>query len=318
VEYGELQWIARLRGRRRTSDHQFRHGDLTGAAAVTEAQHTPGYQPWPAPLVDRVEPVELRTDQPHSARMYDYYLGGKDNFPADREAAEQVLAAFPDARIIAQQNRAFLRRVTRFLVEAGIRQFLDIGTGIPTSPNLHEVAQQFAPETRVVYADNDPIVLTHARALLTSTPEGRTAYLDADARDPERIIGAPELIGTLDLSRPIGLSLFALMQFVPDDADPLGIVARLLDALPTGSYLALSHVSTDLLPPAAASQGVGSYRSRGIPVQPRSRAEIERFFTDLELVEPGLVFVHRWHPDGTAEGVTDAQVNAYGGVARKI
>ncbi|ABW12495.1 protein of unknown function DUF574 [Parafrankia sp. EAN1pec] len=180
--------------------------------------------------------------------MYDYYLGGKDNFPADREAAEQVIGTFPSVRALARQNRSFMTRATRYLAgEMGIRQFLDIGTGIPTSPNLHEVAQSLVPAARVVYADNDPIVLAHARALLASSPQGRTVYLDADLRDPESILDSPQLRETLDLTQPVALSLVAILHFIKGD-EPYAIVRRLLDALPAGSYLVLTHGTADLDP----------------------------------------------------------------------
>ncbi|MCM3920759.1 SAM-dependent methyltransferase [Frankia sp. AiPs1] len=272
---------------------------------------------WWQSLVEERNPVDLKTDQPHSARMYDYFLGGKDNFPADREAAEQSLAAFPNLRLVARENRAFLARTVRFLAgEVGIRQFLDIGTGIPTSPNLHEIAQGIAPDARVVYADNDPIVLTHARALLTGTPQGATAYLDVDVRDVEGILSAVELRDTLDVTKPIALSLIALFHFVPDSDDPYGIVRRLVDALPVGSYLALSHITADEDP--GWEQVAETYRSRGIPLQPRTRAQVARFFDGLELVEPGVQVVHRWRPDGTATGLTDLEVSNYGAVGRKV
>ena len=270
-------------------------------------------------LADRLDPVELRTDVPHTARIYDYYLGGKDNFPADREAAEQTLKVYPDAPIAARQNRAFVHRVTRFLVaEAGIRQFLDIGTGIPTSPNLHEVAQSIAPECRVVYADNDPIVLAHARALLTSTPEGRTAYLDADLREPDRILESAELRDTLDLTRPVALSILAVMHFIPDSDDPYGIVRTLVDALPSGSYLTFSHGTADFSPGGEVSRASEVYRKRGIPGTARTLAQVERFFEGLEIIEPGIQLVHRWRPDDSVPtDLTESQVSVYGGVGRK-
>ncbi|MBL7495594.1 SAM-dependent methyltransferase [Frankia sp. CNm7] len=267
-------------------------------------------------LAGPVDPVVLRTDVPHTARIYDYYLGGKDNFPADRQAAEQTLAVYPHAPIAARQNREFVRRAIRFLAaEVGIRQFLDVGTGIPTSPNLHEIAQGIAPESRIVYADNDPIVLAHARALLASTPQGKTAYLDADLREPEKILHSAELRDTLDLSKPVVLSVIAILHFIPDSDDPLGLIRRYLDALPTGSYLALTHGTADFASDVARAQEV--YRKRGISGSARSRDEVARFFEGLDLVEPGIVPVHRWRPDGTIpEGLTDAQVSVYGAVAR--
>ncbi len=260
--------------------------------------------------------TDLKIDVPHSARMYDYYLGGKDNFPADRQAAEDALAVFPNALVMARQNRAFMVRVTSYLAgEVGVRQFLDVGTGIPTSPNLHEVVQGIAPESRVVYADNDPIVLTHARALLTSSPQGRTAYLDADLRDPARILTAPELRNTLDLTEPVALSLIAILHFVPDDADPYGIVRRLLDALPSGSFLALTHATADFDP--AALELAEKYREQGISAVARNRVEVARFFDGLELVDPGVQAVHHWRPDSTVPDLTDAQVSIYGALGRK-
>ncbi len=259
----------------------------------------------------------LRTDLPHPARMYDYYLGGKDNFPADREAAELAIAAFPNARVAARENRAFMTRATRYLAtQAGIGQFLDIGTGIPASPNLHEVAQSIVSDAQVVYADNDPIVLTHARALLTSTPQGQTAYLDADIRDPAAILDSPELRETLDLARPVALSLVAIFHFVFDEEDPHAIVRRLVEALPSGSYLVLTHGTADFDPDAEAF--AAAYRKRGLPFQLRTHTQVERMFDGLELVEPGLLLAHRWRPDDDRSiPLRDAQVGIYGGVARK-
>src|SRR5688572_19353551 len=177
--------------------------------------------------------VDLHTDRPHPARVYDYLLGGKDNFEADRIAAEQGLKANPDGRIPPRENRAFLGRAVRYLAaEAGIRQFLDIGTGIPTAPNVHQVAQSVAPDARIVYVDNDPMVLTHARALLTGDPAGRTEYIDSDLHDIDAILGSPTLRSTIDLDQPVALLLIAVMHLVGDDDDPYGIVTRLLDALP--------------------------------------------------------------------------------------
>ncbi|OHV56539.1 methyltransferase [Pseudofrankia sp. BMG5.36] len=260
--------------------------------------------------------MDLRTDVPHPARMYDYFLGGKDHFPADRAAGEAALAFFPSIRTTALQARRFMTRVTAFLAEAGVRQFLDVGTGIPTSPNLHEVAQRVAPDARVVYVDNDPIVLAHARALLTSTSEGRTAYLEADLRDPDGILASPEVRETLDLNEPVALSLFAILHFVPDGQGPDGIVSRLLDALAPDSYLALNHATPDFVAPEIAAQVSEVYRSQGIPFQARTRAEIARFFDGLELTDPGLVPVHRWRPAGEPENIPESDIASYGGLAR--
>jgi S-adenosyl methyltransferase len=265
------------------------------------------------------QPVDLRTDRPHPARVYDYLLGGKDNFPADRAAAAQGMKANPNSRIPPRENRAFLRRAVRYLAaDAGIGQFLDIGTGIPTSPNVHEVAQAANPAARIVYVDNDPIVLVHARARLASSPEGRTDYIDADLRDVDKILSSDGLLATLDLSQPVALLLIAIMHFVPDDDDPYGVASRLLDVLPSGSYLALSHLTGDFDP--EAWEGVAAvYRKSGVIMRVRSRPEIERFFDGLDLVDPGLVSLPRWRPDPGEEPdqVTDAQVSVYGGVARK-
>jgi hypothetical protein len=192
------------------------------------------------------------TDRPHPARVYDYLLGGKDNFAPDRAAAEAGLKVNPNAATAPLQNRAFLRRTVRFLAEeAGVRQFLDIGTGLPTSPNVHELAQAIDPSCRIVYVDNDPIVLAHARALLTSAPEGRTAYVDANLQDGNRILQAAELLENLDLDRPVALLLFAILHFLDEDDDPYGLVERLMAALPSGSYLVLSHITADFERPDA-------------------------------------------------------------------
>ncbi|WP_308014527.1 SAM-dependent methyltransferase [Nocardia coffeae] len=262
-------------------------------------------------------PVDLQKDQPHTARMYDYYLGGKDHYRADREAAEKVLGIWPGVRAAARENRAFIHRVTRFLANEGIRQFLDIGTGIPTEPNLHQVAQQVAPDARIVYADNDPLVLVHARALMVSTPEGRTNYVSADVTKPETILDAPGLHETLDLTQPVALSLNALFHFVPDEQDAYGIVDTLMDGLAPGSYLVMTHVTPDF-DPAAIGTVVDIYRSSGLPCQVRTRDEFLRFFRQLELVDPGVQVPHRWRPDGLEHPKkVDAEVSAYAGVARK-
>jgi S-adenosyl methyltransferase len=264
-------------------------------------------------------PVDLQTDQPHPARVYDYLLGGKDNFAADRAAAEAGLRANPNSRIPPRANRAFLGRAVRYLAgEAGISQFLDIGTGIPTSPNVHEVAQAVEPAARIVYVDNDPIVLTQARALLTSGPQGRTAYIDADLRDIDAILGSAELQRTLDLRRPVGLLLIAVMHFIPDEDDPWALAARLLAALPSGSYLALSHLTGDF-DPAAWAGVVEVYRRSGVTMKVRPKPDIERFFAGLDLIDPGVVSLPRWRPDPSDVGnpPSDAAVSVYGGVARK-
>ena len=251
----------------------------------------------------------------HQARIYDYWLGGKDNFAADREAAEQAVAAYPPILRAVRAQRAFLARAVRYLTErAGIRQFLDIGTGLPTARNTHEVAQSVAPDARVVYVDNDPMVLAHARALLTSTPQGATAYLDADLRDPDKILaGAADL---LDFRQPLAVLLIGILQLIPDSDDPHAIVARLTGALPSGSWVAIYHPASDIDQDrvAEAVRRVNA-RSAGTTTL-RSHAEISRFLDGLELLHPGLVQVHRWQP-GLAEPGNVDQIAAYAGLARR-
>ncbi|MFJ9775926.1 SAM-dependent methyltransferase [Kitasatospora sp. NPDC101157] len=274
---------------------------------------------------DPAEPAgpQIRQDIPHSARMYDYFLGGKDNFAVDREAAERVLTAFPTMRTAVRANRTFMHRATRALARRGLSQWLDIGTGIPTSPNLHEVAQAVEPRARVVYADNDPVVLAHSRALMTSTPQGRTAYVHGDVRDPASILTTPQVAQTLDLTRPVVLSMVALLHFVPELDDARAIVEHLLDPLPSGSALVLSHATAELDPPGA-SKVEEIYNQAGTSLRLRPRAEFATFFEGLDLLDPGIVPAHRWHPEGTEDtadllpaAVTDAQVSFYAGVALK-
>ena len=262
-------------------------------------------------------PVDLNTSVPHSARIYDYLLGGKDNFAADRDAAQRITANLPNLPISMRAARRFIGRVVHLLAaDLGIRQFLDIGTGLPTSPNLHEVAQQVAPEARVVYVDNDPLVLVHARALLTSTPQGRTAYVDADLRDPEAIFAAPEFRDTLDLTKPVAVTLMAVLQYVLTDDEAHHIIGELLRPLPPGSALALSTVTADTAP-EQVDKGNQQYGSSGIPIRSRTRADVEALFDGLELVEPGITLVTHWHPDEQAKAVDDAHVYLYGGVGIK-
>ncbi|MEU5930227.1 SAM-dependent methyltransferase [Streptomyces antimycoticus] len=269
--------------------------------------------------------LNLRTDKAHSARMYDFYLGGKDNYEADREAAFKVAAAYPGIFVCARENREFMHRATRVLArDYGIRQWLDIGTGIPTKPNLHEVAQSVAPEARIVYVDNDPIVLVHAQTLLSSSAEGRTAYIRADVNEPDAILRSPELIETLDLTKPVALSLNALMHFVTDAQDAHGIVRRLMDALPSGSALALSHCTPDF-DPQTWQKVTDIYDRAGTPVQFRGKAAVADFFADLDLIEPGIVVGHRWRPSagsggdasGDGSAPSDADVSLWVGVGLK-
>ena len=260
------------------------------------------------------EPAAIDTSVAHPARVYDYWLGGKDNFAADRAAAEQVIAVRPTIRRDIRENRAFLRRAVAYLAEAGLRQFLDIGTGIPTSPNVHEVVQRIAPDARVVYVDNDPIVLTHARALLASTPEGATAYIDADLRDPDKVMR--EAAATLDLSLPTAVMLVGVLHLISDEEDPYGIAARLMAAVPAGSYLVLTHPASDVNAEMAAEGARRYNQSVATPQTRRSFAEVSRFFDGLELADPGIVQFHRWHPDAGLD-TGQYEVSGWAAVARK-
>ncbi|MFI6649350.1 SAM-dependent methyltransferase [Streptomyces sp. NPDC050529] len=261
-------------------------------------------------------PVEIDTSKPHPARMYDWFLGGKDNYPIDEQMARQLLAVDARGRDMARVNRAFMHRSTRWLAEHGIRQFLDIGAGIPTEPNLHQVAQQTAPDARIVYCDNDPIVLAHAAALLRSTPEGATEYIQADARRPEVILEAAGKV--LDFDRPIALSLLALLHFLDDEDGAAELVDRLVDQLAPGSYLVLSQTTGDFDPEGAA-KAAAMYKARGMTLRPRSRAELTAFFHGLELVDPGVSLSADWHPElGEVIDVPgDEPIPGYAGVARK-
>jgi SAM-dependent methyltransferase len=261
---------------------------------------------------------EIDTSRPHAGRMYDYWLGGKDNFAADREAADKVLAAFPAMRTTARENRAFLGRAVRYLAEeAGIRQFLDIGAGLPTARNVHEIAQGVAPSCRIVYVDNDPLVLAHARALLSSGPAGRTAYIHADLRQPGKILSHPVTRDVLDLTQPVALMLLSVLHLIPDEDEPAEIVATLLDALAPGSYLAASHGTGDL-DPAAADASARIARASGIPLHLRDAADFARLaFSGLELVPPGVVLVSEWRRDDAGPRPMPAEVGSYGGVGRK-
>ncbi len=250
----------------------------------------------------------------HSARVHDYWLGGKDHFAADRAAGDAVIAAYPGIVESVRANRAFLARVVRFLAaEAGIRQFLDIGTGIPTANNTHEVAQAVAPECRVVYVDYDPVVLAHARALLVGSAEGVTDYIDADLRDPRAIL--EQAARTLDFSRPVAVMLIAIMHLIGDEAGPDRIVAELMDAVPPGSYLALSQVGSDIQAEQMAEAARRYNRLAHETQRHRTRAEVSRFFDGLDLVSPGLVAVPEWRPASEAEA--SARSAMWGGVARK-
>jgi hypothetical protein len=252
--------------------------------------------------------------------MYNYYLGGTDHFAADRAAAEQAIAAFPAMRIAARENRAFIHRaITYVAAEAGVDQFLDIGSGLPTAGNVHEVAQGINPAAHVVYVDNDPLVLAHARALLTSTPEGRCAYIHADMREPRTILDDPATRQTLDFGRPIALILAAVLHFVSDEEDPARIVATLMDALPSGSYLIASHGTPEYVPEETGEGIIRAYTSGGVNVRVRDHSEFADIaFQGLELVPPGLLVISEWRPepaDGRRPHPWEVSVN--GAVARK-
>ncbi|WP_426511912.1 SAM-dependent methyltransferase [Dactylosporangium sp. McL0621] len=263
----------------------------------------------------------IDTTTAHPARRYNYWLGGKDNFAADRDSGEAIARVYPAIRTTALENRYFLQRAVRFLAgETGIRQFLDIGTGIPTANNTHEVAQSVAPDSRIVYVDNDPIVLTHARALLTSTPEGRTAYIDADLRDPRTILDDEILRDTLDLNQPVALMLIAIVHFLFEADKPYELVRGLVDVLPAGSYVVMTHGTADLNDAAARDYALREIKAGRLKVDamPRSREEIAQFFTGLEIVEPGIVPVTAWrNPIPEEDRPPLADTAMYGVVARK-
>jgi hypothetical protein len=259
-------------------------------------------------------PPDLDTRHAHSARVYDYWLGGHDNFAADREAAEQAIAANPGIVADVRANRAFLVRAVRWLADGGVRQFLDIGSGLPTAGNTHEVAQAVAPDARIVYADNDPMVLTHARALLAGTPQGATAYLHADLRDPSGLLRAAAR--TLDLGRPVALMLLIVLHLIPDADDPYAIVATLTSALAPGSYLVLAHPASDVRAAQMAEMTRRvNQRMSGPRATMRDRAAITRFFAGLDLLEPGVVQPQLWRPEPGVPG--PPPVTAWCGVARK-
>jgi len=264
---------------------------------------------------DQVPPVVLDTSVPHIARVYDYWLGGKDNFAADRAVAEKVIAAFPDVLVSVRAQRAFLGRAVHYLVtDAGIRQFLDIGTGLPAADNTHEVAQRAAPESRVVYVDNDPIVLAHARALLVGSPEGATAYIDADLRDTDAIVR--EAARLIDFREPVAVMLLGVLHCIPDEDNPAAIVARLMAAMPPGSYLVVAHPAIDI-DTSQMGESMRAYNEQSpVPLTARTHAEVCRIFEGMDLVEPGVVQLHRWHV-GAGDPGTDRELANYGGVGRK-
>ena len=263
---------------------------------------------------DDREPPKIDTSVAHIARVYDYWLGGKNHFAADREAGDEAVRAYPDMRMSVRENRAFLKRSVRYLAGAGIRQFLDIGTGLPSPDNTHEVAQAVAPDSRVVYVDNDPIVLAHARALLIGRPEGATGYLDADARDTGTIIA--EAGKLLDFGQPVAVMLVAILHLIPEEDDPYQVVADLMAAVPSGSYLVVSHVANDLPRQSAGVNAVAARLSEVMfqRVTARGQDQVLKLFAGLEIVEPGIVPVQDWRPDSSQEGARSAM---RGGIGRK-
>ena len=258
---------------------------------------------------------KIDTTRAHTARIWNYWLGGKDNYPVDRQVGDQIRQLHPGIGDYARADRVFLGRAVQYLAgEAGIRQFLDIGTGLPTADNTHQVAQAIAPDSRIVYVDNDPLVLVHARALLTSTPEGACDYIDADMRDPGTILA--EAARTLDFAQPVAVTMLGVVIFLEDDANPYGIVRQFMDAVPPGSYLVLSHtITSPAMPDVDAA--VAFWNEHGTPkLTQRTPEQVTRFFDGLDLLEPGVVSCSRWRPEATPWG-EPAEVAMYGGVGRK-
>jgi O-methyltransferase involved in polyketide biosynthesis len=260
-------------------------------------------------------PADLDVDRPNAARIYDYFLGGSHNLAADREVARQIIELVPDVPLVAQANRAFLRRVVRYCIDAGIRQFLDLGSGIPTVGNVHEIAQRAAPDCRVVYVDVEPVAVAHSRVLLAGND--RVTVVQADIRDPDRILHDPKLHALIDLSKPVGLLMVSVLPFIPDADEPAKLVAHYRDAVASGSYLAVSHGSAEARPDDVEKVHQ-FYRKTPTPVVVRSRAEVQALFDGFELVDPGLVYVQEWRPDWLG-GVDDnpEHTGLYVAVGRK-
>ena len=267
-----------------------------------------------AMLPDRSELPKIDTGVAHIARVYDYWLGGKDNFAVDREIGDKVLQIHPETALSVRANRAFLARSVRYLArEAGIRQFLDVGTGLPSANNTHEVAQAIAPDSKVVYVDNDPIVLAHARALMTSSRQGETGYLDADIKDPQDILaGAAELI---DFTRPVAVMLVAVLHMLRDDEAPGDVVEGFMAAVPAGSFLVISHLASDVQRETMAEMGRRLNESMTQQFTMRTHAQVTRFFDGLTLVEPGVVLTHEWRQDSAETAASPGVL--WAGVARK-
>jgi hypothetical protein len=260
----------------------------------------------------------IETSVAHPARRYNYWLGGKDNFAADRESADAIERKFPGMRVGIRANRDVLGRMTRYLAaEAGLRQFLDIGTGLPTEDNTHEVAQRVAPDCRVLYVDNDPLVMTHARALLTSTPEGVTDYIEADLREPQDILAAPQLRATLDVSQPVAVMLVAVLHFIPGAGEARSIVEQLMADLPSGSHLAITHFTLDFMPDHEQATYRQMLDSGVSDIWPRDRAEFSALFDGLELIDPGIALVSHWRPEGPTDAIDPSRISIWAGMARK-
>ncbi|WP_407674438.1 SAM-dependent methyltransferase [Nonomuraea glycinis] len=261
------------------------------------------------------EPSKIDVSVPHPARVYDYWLGGKDNFEADRKVAEAAIAATPGVVMGARENRAFLRRAVSHIAQQGVTQFLDIGTGIPTAGNTHEVAQGVNPAAQVVYVDNDPIVMVHARALLRSSTQGRTAYIEADLRDPQSILTHPKTLELLDFSKPVAVIIVGTLMHIRDEDDPWGAVKQFTEVTCPGSYLALTHLTADFEPEKMAALA-DSYNTGPLLFTNRTHEEVSRFFEGFELVEPGLVSAAKWRPEEPIP--PGAVLGAYAGVGKKI
>jgi hypothetical protein len=285
---------------------------IRAARALGKGRDVPGKWYQGVSPQDGTALKDIDTTVAHPARVYDYWLGGKDNFAVDREAAEEVLRARPAIRLNVRSNRAFLARSVSYLTaEAGVRQFLDIGTGIPSANNTHEVAQSVVPAARVAYVDNDPIVLSHARALLTST-SGPTSYIDADLRDTAAVLA--EAARILDFTRPVAIMLIAVLHLIPDEDDPWEIVATLMGAVPSGSYLVISHPASDVEAGSAAQAARRYNELVASPMRRRSLDQVRRFFDGLDILDPGVVQLHQWRP---ADGDPVAPSSGYGAVGRK-
>jgi hypothetical protein len=260
-------------------------------------------------------PTTIDTTTAHIARVYDYFLGGKDNFPADREAAARILKGNPGMRDTCREQREYLRRAVRFLANAGIRQFIDIGTGLPTQENTHEVAQRITPDARVAYIDNDPIVLAHARVLMADQDRGRTVFIHADARDPEKLLADPALTDVIDFTQPVAVLMIGILHFMPDEERPGELIGTLLDAVPEGSYLAVSHGTPDFAPEMGDAVQA-AYQASSMPCRVRSSAEVMELLQGVELVDPGLVLLAEWRPDSPVPA--NRQQITYAAVGRKI